>query len=60
MCIRKQTHFFERETMDGIINLYKPQGYTSHDAVARIKRFCNTRRVGHAGTLDKPPRRRNI
>ena len=52
MCIRKQTHFFERETMDGIINLYKPQGYTSHDAVARIKRFCNTRRVGHAGTLD--------
>ena len=38
--------------MDGIINLYKPCGYTSHDAVARIKRFCNTRRVGHAGTLD--------
>ncbi len=38
--------------MDGIINLYKPKGYTSHDAVARIKRFCNTRRVGHAGTLD--------
>ena len=38
--------------MDGIINLYKPKGYTSHDAVARIKRFCNTKRVGHAGTLD--------
>lgn len=38
--------------MDGIINLYKPKGYTSHDAVARIKRFCGTRRVGHAGTLD--------
>ncbi len=38
--------------MDGIINLYKPRGYTSHDAVARIKRFCGTRRVGHAGTLD--------
>lgn len=38
--------------MDGIINLYKPKGYTSHDAVARIKRICETRRVGHAGTLD--------
>lgn len=38
--------------LDGIINLYKPKGYTSHDAVARIKRFCGTRRVGHAGTLD--------
>lgn len=38
--------------MDGIINLYKPRGYTSHDAVARMKRFCGTRRVGHAGTLD--------
>ncbi|MBR5528108.1 MAG: tRNA pseudouridine(55) synthase TruB [Clostridia bacterium] len=38
--------------MDGIINLYKPRGYTSHDATSRIKRFCGTRRVGHAGTLD--------
>lgn len=38
--------------MNGIINLYKPRGYTSHDAVARIKRFYGTRRVGHAGTLD--------
>lgn len=38
--------------MNGIINLYKPSGYTSHDAVARLKRFYGTRRVGHAGTLD--------
>lgn len=38
--------------MNGILNLYKPSGYTSHDAVARIKRFYGTRRVGHAGTLD--------
>lgn len=38
--------------MDGIIIIYKPQGYTSHDAVARMKRFCQTRRIGHAGTLD--------
>ena len=39
-------------SMDGILNLYKPSGYTSHDAVARCKRFFGTRRVGHAGTLD--------
>lgn len=38
--------------MNGILNLYKPSGYTSHDAVARCKRFFGTRRVGHAGTLD--------
>lgn len=38
--------------MDGIINVYKPTGYTSHDVVARMKRFYSTRRVGHAGTLD--------
>lgn len=38
--------------MDGILNLYKPSGYTSHDAVARLRRFCGTRRIGHAGTLD--------
>ena len=30
----------------------KPEGWTSHDVVARIRRVANTRRVGHAGTLD--------
>jgi tRNA pseudouridine55 synthase len=30
----------------------KPQGFTSHDAVARIRRLAGTRKVGHAGTLD--------
>lgn len=38
--------------MNGILNLSKPSSYTSHDAVARVKRFYGTRRVGHAGTLD--------
>ncbi len=38
--------------MDGIINLYKPGGITSHDAVSRIKKIFGTKRVGHAGTLD--------
>ncbi len=49
---RHKNIYLKERTMDGIINLYKPKGYTSHDAVARIKRFCSTRRVGHAGTLD--------
>lgn len=30
----------------------KPIGMTSHDAVSRARRLLNTRRVGHAGTLD--------
>ena len=30
----------------------KPLGVTSHDVVARIRRFAGTRKVGHAGTLD--------
>lgn len=38
--------------MNGILNLYKPSGITSHDAVARCRRLFGIRRVGHAGTLD--------
>jgi len=30
----------------------KPEGWTSHDAVARLRTILGTRRVGHAGTLD--------
>tara|TARA_R110000868_G_scaffold410652_1_gene699513 strand:+ start:110967 stop:111860 length:894 start_codon:yes stop_codon:yes gene_type:complete len=30
----------------------KPQGFTSHDVVARARRALGTRKVGHAGTLD--------
>lgn len=37
---------------DGILLVDKPQGLTSHDVVARLRRHCRTRRVGHAGTLD--------
>lgn len=38
--------------MDGIAILDKPRGVTSHDVVARIRRECGIRKVGHAGTLD--------
>jgi tRNA pseudouridine55 synthase len=39
-------------TPDGLLLVDKPTGWTSHDVVARIRRVCGTRRVGHAGTLD--------
>ena len=38
--------------MDGVIVVDKPQDWTSHDAVARMRRIAGTRRVGHLGTLD--------
>ena len=38
--------------IQGILNLYKPVGLTSHDAVARVRRILREKRVGHAGTLD--------
>lgn len=37
---------------DGIALVDKPQGWTSHDVVARLRRMYGTRKVGHAGTLD--------
>lgn len=38
--------------MNGIINIYKPSGITSHTVVAKMKRFSGVKRVGHSGTLD--------
>lgn len=38
--------------MTGFINLNKPEGFTSHDCVACVRRILNTKRVGHGGTLD--------
>jgi tRNA pseudouridine55 synthase len=39
---------------DGLLNLNKPAGPTSHDVVARVRRLTHLSRVGHAGTLDPP------
>ncbi len=38
--------------MDGILNVRKPVGPTSHDVVAMLRRLSGQRRIGHAGTLD--------
>lgn len=37
---------------EGVINIYKPEGLTSHDVVARVRRRLGIRRTGHTGTLD--------
>jgi tRNA pseudouridine55 synthase len=36
----------------GVIAVDKPSGMTSHDVVARLRRFTGEGRIGHAGTLD--------
>lgn len=38
--------------MDGILNIHKATGMTSHDVVARVRKLLQQKRVGHAGTLD--------
>ncbi len=38
--------------MDGIVNVMKPVGMTSHDVVAKLRKIYHTRKVGHTGTLD--------
>lgn len=38
--------------MDGILNIYKEQGYTSHDVVAKLRGILHQKKIGHTGTLD--------
>ena len=38
--------------MNGIINVYKEKGYTSHDVVAKMRGILKIRKIGHTGTLD--------
>ena len=37
---------------DGILIIDKPEGITSHDVVARVRRILKMKRIGHTGTLD--------
>jgi tRNA pseudouridine55 synthase len=39
-------------SIEGIVLVDKPAGPTSHDVVAKMRKLFNTRKVGHAGTLD--------
>ncbi len=38
--------------MNGVLNINKPSGMTSHDVVYKIRRLLNEKKVGHTGTLD--------
>lgn len=38
--------------INGILNIYKEKGYTSHDVVARLRRIAGQKKIGHTGTLD--------
>ncbi len=38
--------------MNGILLVDKPQGFTSHDVVAKLRGILHERRIGHSGTLD--------
>ena len=36
----------------GVINVYKEQGFTSHDVVAKLRGIVGQKKIGHTGTLD--------
>lgn len=38
--------------VNGIINVYKEPGYTSHDVIARMRGILKQKKIGHTGTLD--------
>jgi tRNA pseudouridine55 synthase len=42
----------QESDLDGVIVVNKPEGWTSHDVVAKMRGIAGTRRVGHLGTLD--------
>ena len=38
--------------MDGVIVVDKPEGWTSHDVVSKMRGIARTKQIGHLGTLD--------
>lgn len=38
--------------INGILNIYKEKGYTSHDVVAKLRGITKQKKIGHTGTLD--------
>ena len=38
--------------LNGVINVYKEKGYTSHDVVAKLRGILKQKKIGHTGTLD--------
>ncbi len=42
----------EQKDLMGFINVFKPQGITSHDVVSRLRKAIKIKQIGHTGTLD--------
>lgn len=42
----------DKMQLSGILLMDKPQGFTSHDVVAKLRGILKTRKIGHGGTLD--------
>ncbi len=38
--------------INGIMNIYKEAGFTSHDVVAKLRGIVKQKKIGHTGTLD--------
>ncbi len=38
--------------IQGVLNVYKEKGYTSHDVVAKLRGILGQKKIGHTGTLD--------
>ena len=41
-----------KQMYNGIINIYKEAGFTSHDVVAKLRGILKQKKIGHTGTLD--------
>ena len=47
-----QIMYYFKEEIDGVLLLDKPYKITSQDAITKVKRLLNVKKIGHAGTLD--------
>lgn len=41
-----------KKVYNGVLNVYKEKGYTSHDVVAKLRGILKQKKIGHTGTLD--------
>ena len=41
-----------QSNVSGVLPVYKPEGWTSFDVVARIRSITGIKKIGHGGTLD--------
>lgn len=52
MTVNEKTDTKINLSLNGIVNVNKPLGITSHDVVYRLRKILNIKKIGHTGTLD--------